>query len=104
MRNGAAGREGCRHEACVEGRIGARDEGTEIGGRFAAEFFIAFDVIFENRARFIETCRDTLRDDRGLAIPLDDNTVIRLLTSIRNSRRDQVDDILSELVTEVWAA
>ncbi len=59
---------------------------------------------FENRTRFIESCRDTLRDDRGLIIPLDDNTVLRLLTCIRDGQREQIDDILSELVTEVWAA
>jgi hypothetical protein len=59
---------------------------------------------FQDRARFIERCRDTLRDDRGVIIPLDDETVLRLLQMIEHGHRDEVDDTLSELVSEVWAA
>jgi len=59
---------------------------------------------FDNRARFVESCRDTFRDDRGLIIPLDDATIIRLLSAIQNLRRNDIDNILSELVTEIWAA
>ena len=58
---------------------------------------------FENRALFVERCRDTLRDDRGLIIPLDDATVIQVLGLISNRCRDALDTLLSELVTEVWA-
>jgi hypothetical protein len=57
---------------------------------------------FRNRARFIERCRDTFTDGRGLIMPLDDETVIRLLTLINTGQRDATDGILSELVTEVW--
>jgi len=57
---------------------------------------------FQDRLRFLERCRDTLRDDRGLIIPLDDATVIRLLTLIQTGQRDAIDGLLSELVTEVW--
>ncbi len=57
---------------------------------------------FQDRLRFVERCRDTFRDDRGLIIPLDDATVIRLLTLIQTGQRDAIDGLLSELVTEVW--
>jgi hypothetical protein len=58
---------------------------------------------FQDRARFVESCRDTFVDDRGLIIPLDDQTVLRLLSCIRNDRRADIDNQLSELVAEIWA-
>jgi hypothetical protein len=58
---------------------------------------------FQDRTRFVESCRDTFTDQRGLIIPLDDATVLRLLSMIEDSHRDQVDGLLSELVAEIWA-
>ena len=58
---------------------------------------------FQNRARFIESCRDTLRDDRGLILPLDDETVQRLLTHIELGQRREIENAVSQLVAEVWA-
>jgi hypothetical protein len=58
---------------------------------------------FQNRARFIESCRDTLRDDRGLIVPLDDETVQRLLTHIELGQRREIENAVSQLVAEVWA-
>jgi hypothetical protein len=57
---------------------------------------------FQNRVRFIERCRDTFSDDRGLIIPLDDETTIRLLALIHQRQRQALDALLSELVAEVW--
>jgi len=57
---------------------------------------------FQNRQRFIESCRDTFNDDRGLIIPLDDDAVIRLLTLIHTGQRHEIDGVLSNLVAEVW--
>ncbi len=59
---------------------------------------------FQNRQRFIESCRDTWTDGRGLILPLDDDTVLRLLSCIQNARRDEIDRLLSEIVAEVWLA
>ena len=59
---------------------------------------------FQDRARFIERCRDTFQDDRGLIIPLNDAAVLRLLGQIEDGHRDQIDQTLSEMVAEVWAA
>lgn len=58
---------------------------------------------FEDRALFIERCRDTFRDGRGLIIPLDDPTILRMLESVSNRRREELDDVLSALVAEIWA-
>jgi len=58
---------------------------------------------FENRDLFVERCRDTFRDDRGLIVPLDDSTILRLLESVSKRRRQELDDILSTLVAEIWA-
>jgi hypothetical protein len=57
---------------------------------------------FENRAVFIERCRDTLKDDRGLIIPLDDATILKLLDEVRVGRRTQIETLLTELINEVW--
>ncbi len=57
---------------------------------------------FENRALFVQRCRDTLRDDRGLILPLDDVTVLRLLETIQQGRRQDLETELSLLVDEVW--
>jgi len=57
---------------------------------------------FRNRARFIERCRDTFSDDRGLIIPLDDDAVVRLLTLIHEGQRQAIDGVLSDFVAEVW--
>jgi hypothetical protein len=57
---------------------------------------------FQNRQRLVESCRDTFTDGRGLILPLDDGTVVRLLSFIQDGRRDDIDRLLSELVAEVW--
>ena len=57
---------------------------------------------FEDRALFVSRCRDTLNDDRGLIIPLDDQTVTRFLEPIQKGKREEMEQVLSELVAEVW--
>jgi hypothetical protein len=84
----------------------ANPELDQIAGRFSVNrgklgFLCCRN--FENRALFIERCRDTFRDDRGLIIPLDDLTVLRMLESISDRRREDLDQMLSELVAEIWA-
>jgi hypothetical protein len=58
---------------------------------------------FEDRGLFLERCRDTLRDDRGLVLPLDDQTVLRFLSMIEDGRREGIEAALWDLVAEVWA-
>lgn len=57
---------------------------------------------FEDRDRFIERCRDTFRDDRGLVLPLDDHTIIKWLEHIREGDRRDLEREMSRLVDEVW--
>lgn len=57
---------------------------------------------FQDRTRFLERCRDTFNDSRGLIIPLDDASVTRLLTLVQDGQRNEIDTFLSELVAEVW--
>jgi hypothetical protein len=57
---------------------------------------------FDVRATFIERCRDTLRDDRGLILPLDDTSVLTLLKAIHAGHRSTLDAHLTRLVDEVW--
>jgi hypothetical protein len=83
----------------------ANPELDQLAGRFSVQrgkvgFLCCRN--FQNRERFVQSCRDTFTDDRGLILPLDDETVLRLLASIRNGRRDDIDRVLSELVAEVW--
>lgn len=59
---------------------------------------------FEDRALFIARCRDTFKDDRGLIVPLDDETILRLLDMVRTGRRQDIDSNLNSLVNEVWVS
>jgi hypothetical protein len=87
------------------GRDIANPELDQIAGRFSpvrGKFGILCCRGFRDRATFIERCRDTLREDRGLVIPLDDATVIELLRFVEGGDRSRVGDRMRELVNEVW--
>ena len=57
---------------------------------------------FENSALFFARCRDTLKDDRGLILPLDDETVLRWLGLVRDGARAKLDDELAQLTRLIW--
>ena len=83
----------------------ANPELDQLGGRFSplrGKFGILCCRGFRDRATFIERCRDTLREDRGLVIPLDDATVIELLRSVEAGHRDNVGGRIRQLVNEIW--
>jgi hypothetical protein len=56
---------------------------------------------FDNRQRFIQRCRDTFQDGRGIVLPLDDATVLRYLNLIEAGNRQQLDREWANLVAEV---
>lgn len=56
---------------------------------------------FRNRGLFIKRCRDTFSDDRGLAVPLDDDFFIRSLAAIEGNHRDKIDGMLTDAINEV---
>ena len=87
------------------GREVGNPELDQLAGRFAVNrgkvgFLCCRE--FENRALFIQRCRDTLRDDRGVVLPLDDVTVLRYLDLVAQGRRGGLEREWSELVNEVW--
>ena len=85
----------------------ANPELDQIAGRFSPNRGRAGFICcrhFEDRARFVERCRDTLRDDRGLVVPVDDSTVDSWLALIENGQRQEVDAAIAEVIDEVWLA
>jgi hypothetical protein len=87
------------------GREVANPEIDQLAGRFSpnrGKCGILCCRRFRDRARFIQRCRDTLRDDRGLVIPVDDQTVLQWLHFVAMGRRAAIDQGISQLVNEVW--
>lgn len=87
------------------GREVANPELDQISGRFSdlrGKFGILCCRNFQDRPLFIERCRDTIKDGRGLVIPMDDNTIKRVLQCVIENNRDQIDTLLTELINEVW--
>jgi len=100
---------------CAYVAIECKNYGTEIGnpeldqlaGRFSAnrgQLGILACRAFTDRALFIERCRDTFTDGRGLIVPLDDATVTRWLSLIANGERREIDTEMTRLIDEVWAS
>ncbi len=56
---------------------------------------------FRNRNLFIQRCRDTFSDDRGLAIPLDDDFFIKALAAVEGKNRGGIDSMLTDAINEV---
>jgi hypothetical protein len=85
----------------------ANPEIDQLAGRFSVNRgklgFLSCRT-FEDRAVFIERCRDTFKDDRGLIIPLDDQTILRLLEMVQTGRRSEIESILTSLINEVWVS
>jgi hypothetical protein len=85
----------------------ANPELDQLAGRFSpnrGKAGIAFCRNFADRALFIRRCRDTLHDDRGLIIPLDDASVLEMLELVANRRRPGIDDLVANRVAEIWLA
>jgi len=83
----------------------ANPELDQISGRFSPNRGrIGFVCCrnFEDRAHFIERCKDTFKDDRGLVVALDDETVIHCLHLIESGRRRDLDEVFNRLIDEVW--
>lgn len=56
---------------------------------------------FDNRELFIKRCQDTLKDDRGLVIPIVDEDIIKMLTLIENSEREKIEQYLYNIYSEI---
>jgi hypothetical protein len=85
----------------------ANPELDQIAGRFSPNRGkIGFICCrhFEDRTRFVERCRDTFKDDRGLVAAMDDTTVDSWLSLIENGRRRDIDNAIAKSIDEVWLA
>ncbi|MCB0006526.1 MAG: hypothetical protein KDE04_08720 [Anaerolineales bacterium] len=83
----------------------ANPELDQLAGRFSpnrGKLGIMCCRRFENRELFLERCKDTFRDDRGLILCLDDAIILRLLKLIRNNQRHLVEIEINHLVDEIW--
>lgn len=85
----------------------ANPELDQLAGRFSFQKgkvgFLCCRTV-NDRDLFVERCRDTFRDDRGLIVLLDDHVVDDLLSLIETRRRDELDARISELVNQVCLA
>lgn len=85
----------------------ANPELDQIAGRFSPNRgkvgFICCRA-FDDRARFVQRCRDTFRDDRGLIVAIDDSIVQGWLILIEKGRRSELETAFAHLVDEVWLA
>ena len=83
----------------------ANPELDQLAGRFSPLRgklgLLCFRTV-DDRAKLIARCRDTLKDDRGLILPLDDETVIQLLAGLKDSGRRSIEEGLGRLVSEIW--
>jgi hypothetical protein len=83
----------------------ANPELDQIAGRFSpirGQCGILCCRKFQQRRIFIERCRDNLREERGLIVPLDDDIITGMLKSIADGHRNEVDLIMRKLVNEIW--
>jgi hypothetical protein len=83
----------------------ANPENDQLSGRFSVNRgklgFLCCRQ-FVDRGLFIRRCIDTFKDDRGLILPLDDETVLRYLGAIARGARNELEREWSDLVNEVW--
>jgi hypothetical protein len=87
------------------GREVGNPELDQIAGRFSTNRgMVGFLCCreFQDIALFVQRCRDTFTDGRGLVIPLDDATVITFLDRISRGARNEIERLWSSLVDEVW--
>jgi hypothetical protein len=86
------------------GREVGNPELDQLAGRFAVnrgQVGFLCCRSFENRQLFIQRCRDTFQDGRGMVLPLDDATVLRYLELIEGGNRNLLEHEWSNLVAEV---
>jgi hypothetical protein len=84
----------------------ANPELDQISGRFSPNrgrsgFIVARK--FENRDKFVLSCRDTAQDDRGFIIALVDQDILELLTMVSANRVDEIDRFLEVRFNELIA-
>lgn len=82
----------------------ANPELDQIAGRFSVQrgllgFLLCRNM--DNRARFIQRCKDTARDGRGYIIVMEDLDIIQMLEFVRDGRRPAIDVFLTQRFDEL---
>jgi hypothetical protein len=86
------------------GKDVANPELDQLAGRFAprrGQVGFLCCRAFRDRDKFVQRCRDTFADARGLVVPLDDDFFTKALHNIRDGRRDTVDALVTQAVNEI---
>jgi hypothetical protein len=76
----------------------------QLSGRFShtrGRFGLLIARQFDNRAKFIERCRDTLKDARGLVLPLVDEDLVKLLSYKGSDQESAIEQHLKNIYQEV---
>jgi hypothetical protein len=87
------------------GRDVANPELDQLSGRFSVNrgrLGMLCCRQFADRALFVRRCVDTFKDERGLILPLDDETILRYLGIISRGARADLEREWSDLVNEIW--
>lgn len=100
-------RVGCR-KLIVECKNYSKDcanpELDQIAGRFSplrGRLGFLMGRNFDDRERFIQRCRDTARDDRGVIMAFEDRDLLQLLELVRLRQRQNIDRRLQQMFDEV---
>jgi hypothetical protein len=102
-----------RRLSCAYVPIECKNYGREVGNPELDQLSSRFSVNrgrlgflccrqFQDRDLFVQRCRDTFRDDRGLVLPLDDRTILKYLKLIEQGNRNALEREWGELVAEIW--
>lgn len=76
----------------------------QLAGRFSTNrgtFGLLCCRQFEDRLLFVERCRDTFRDGRGLIVGLSDNEVGSLLRCVASGERRRIDTELTNVIDQI---
>jgi hypothetical protein len=82
----------------------ANPELDQISGRFSINRGQVGIIVcrgFKNKKLFLQRCRDTYKDNRGLIIPFDDQDIITLLENHDEWNSDFLDRYISDIVREI---
>lgn len=82
----------------------ANPELDQLAGRFSFNrgrvgFLVCRNI--ESYALFVNRCKDTYRDDRGLIVPLTDDDIICMLENLNEYNTNFIDDFLSNKVRDI---
>lgn len=76
----------------------------QMSGRFSnlrGWFGIILSRRFDNKDLFVERCRDTAKDGRGIVLCLDDADIIKMLTLIQENKRSYIDGMLTRKYQQI---